>query len=151
MRPNLFRSKDFWAGLFLMAFGAGAVVVARNYPLGTSLRMGAGFFPTMLGMVLVLFGAILAARSHTSTDRIDGNWSPRAFIVVPLAVAAFGFLLDRVGFAPALLVLLIGSAAAGSEFRLAEVLVMAVVLTVACSAVFVWGLGLPYRIIALPW
>lgn len=151
MRPGLFRTKDFWAGLFLMGFGAAAVAIARGYPLGSSTRMGAGFFPMMLGMVLIVFGTILAARAHGGSERIEGGWSPRAFVVVPLALAAFAFLLDRIGFAPALVALLVGAAAAGPEFKWLEVLVMAAVLTVASVALFIWGLGLPWRVIAVPW
>lgn len=150
MRPGLFRTKDFWAGLFLMGFGAGAVAIARGYPLGSSTRMGAGYFPVTLGMVLVVFGVILTARARADSERVEGGWSPRAFVVVPLALAAFAFLLERVGFAPALVALLIGSAAAGREFRWPEVLVMTAVLTVASVALFVWGLGLPWRVITLP-
>ena len=151
MLPNLFRTKDFWAGLFLIIVGALAAGIARNYPMGSALRMGAGYFPMVLGWILVVFGVILLLRGFISTDRIDANWSPRAFIVIPLALAAFGLLLERAGFIPALFAVIIGSAAAGSEFRPIEVLVMALALTAMCVAVFIWGLGLPYSLIVSLW
>jgi len=142
--PN---SKDFWSGLMLIAIGAAAVFIARDYPFGTALRMGAGFFPVVLGVVLVLFGLYFAARGLRGGAQIEGNWSPRALIVLPLAFVAFGILMDHAGFVPAMLALMVGSAAAGTEFRIGEVLSLSVLLTVICVALFIWALGLPYPLI----
>ncbi len=153
MHPLKFdiRNQDFWAALMLIGIGAGAAVVARNYPMGTTLRMGAGYFPTMLGWLLVVFGCCLLFKSRRSSARIAPSWSPRAFIVLPLALALFGLLLDRVGFVPALVALIVGAAAAGNEFRIVEVLALAAALTVSAVVVFIWGLGLPYSLfIGLP-
>src|SRR5215831_10018471 len=127
-------SKDFWSGVMLIAIGAGAVFIARDYPFGTALHMGAGFFPVVLGVVLVLFGLYFAVRGLRSAIRIEGNWSLRALVVLPLAFVAFGVLMDRAGFVPAMVVLIVGSAAAGpefrmTEFRIVEVVVLAVLLT----------------------
>ena len=55
-------SKDFWSGIMLIAIGGGALVIGRDYPFGTALRMGAGFFPLVLGAGLVLFGVFFAVR-----------------------------------------------------------------------------------------
>jgi hypothetical protein len=137
-------SKDFWSGVMLIAIGAAALYIGRDYPFGTALRMGAGFFPIVLGAMLVLFGVYFVARGLRSGDRIEGNWSPRALVVLPLAFVLFGVLMQHTGFVPALLVLVVGSAMAGTEFRLVEVLVLAVLLTAMCVALFIWALGLPY-------
>ena len=143
--PN---SKDFWSGLMLIAIGAAAVFIARDYPFGTALRMGAGFFPVVLGVALVLFGLYFAARGlHASSTGIEGNWSPRALVVLPLAFVAFGVLMEHAGFIPAMLALMAGSAAAGTEFRWGEVLALSVLLTALCVALFIWALGLPYPLI----
>jgi len=140
-------SKDFWSGLMLIAIGAVAVLMARDYPFGTALRMGAGFFPVVLGAVLVLFGLYFAARGLRSSVKIEGNWSLRALVVLPLAFVLFGVLMEYAGFIPAMLVLIVGSAAAGTEFRLGEVLALSVLLTAMCVALFIWALGLPYPLI----
>jgi hypothetical protein len=137
-------SKDFWSGIMLIAIGGGALIIGRDYPFGTALRMGAGFFPLVLGAALVMFGVYFAIRGFKSHDRIEGNWSPRALIILPLAFVAFGLLMQHAGFVPALFVLVVGSAAAGTEFKLVEVLLLATFLTVLGVAVFVWALGLPY-------
>ena len=78
MWSNLFASKDFWGGLMLIALGGTTVLVSRAYPMGTVLRMGAGYFPTVLGGILVVFGLILLVKGVRSTDRIEPNWSPRS-------------------------------------------------------------------------
>jgi putative tricarboxylic transport membrane protein len=148
MKPGFLDSKDFWAGLMLIGVGTLAVVLARDYPLGTVVRMGPGYFPVGLGAVLVLFGIYVLVKGLRSADKIEAGWSPRALIVLPLALALFGFLMDRAGFVPALVVLIFGSAAAGSEFKLVEIVALTVVLTALSVAVFVWGLGLPYPLFA---
>jgi hypothetical protein len=58
--------------------------------------------------------------------------------------------IERIGFVPSLLLLIVGSAAASSEFRLLEAVSVGAVLTVLCVAVFIWGLGLPYPLLVLP-
>jgi Tripartite tricarboxylate transporter TctB family len=141
-------SKDFWSGVMLIAIGAVAVFMARDYPFGTALRMGAGFFPVVLGVILVLFGLYFAARGlRFSAPKIEGNWSLRALIMLPLAFVLFGVLMELAGFVPAMLALIIVSAAAGREFRAGEVLALSVALTAMCVALFIWALGLPYPLI----
>jgi 1-acyl-sn-glycerol-3-phosphate acyltransferase len=66
---------------------------------------------------------------------------------LPLSLVLFGLLMEHAGFVPALLVLIVGSAAAGTEFRLIEVLLLAVALTAFSVALFIWGLGLPYPLL----
>jgi hypothetical protein len=150
MWSNLFGSKDFWAGLMLIALGGTTVLVARAYPMGTVLRMGAGYFPTVLGGILVVFGLILLIRGVRSTDRIEPNWSPRALFVIPVTLILFALLVERIGFVPSLLLLIVGSAAASSEFRPIEAVSVGAVLTALCVAVFIWGIGLPYPLLVLP-
>jgi hypothetical protein len=145
---RLLNSKDFWSGVMLIAIGVTATFIARDYPFGTALRMGPGYFPTVLGAALALFGLYFLVRSLRSSEMIEGNWSIRALVIVPLAFVLFGALMDRAGFIPALAVLIVGSAAAGREFKLSEVALLTVVMIVFGVAVFIWGLGLPYPLIA---
>jgi hypothetical protein len=63
---------------------------------------------------------------------------------VPLSIVLFGVLVEHGGFVPALVVLVVVSAAAGREFRLGEVALLTALLTALSVVVFVWGLGLPY-------
>jgi putative tricarboxylic transport membrane protein len=146
--PGLLASKDFWSGVMLIAIGVAAIFIAKDYPFGTALRMGPGYFPIMLAAILVLFGLYLVVQGMRSSETVEGNWSLRALVIVPLSLVLFGVLMDRAGFIPAIVVLIFGSAAAGTEFKLVEVALLTVVLTVFCTAVFIWGLGLPYPLLA---
>jgi Tripartite tricarboxylate transporter TctB family len=139
-------NRDFWAGLMLMGAGAAALVLARGYPIGTVLSMGPGYFPRVLGGILVLFGLYVAITGLRRGGKIPAGWSPRALVVIPLAMVLFGVLVERAGFVPALVVLVVGSAAAGREFRLGEVALLTALLTALSVAVFIWGLGLPYQL-----
>ena len=144
MISGLFQKKDFWAGLMLIAFGAAAIIISRNYGFGSASRMGPGFFPTILGGILIVFGVYVTAMGLRSGERITQRLSYRSMLLPPLALVLFGILIDRVGFVPALVVLIFVSAASGKGFRFWEVLALTVVLVAASVALFIWGLGLPY-------
>lgn len=149
MKVNV-KNKDFWSGVMLLVIGGGAAYIARGYPMGTVLRMGSGYFPTILSGILALFGIALILRSMRTTESIEGGWSARGLIILPIAFALFGFLLDRAGFVPAILVLVIGAAAAGPEFKLLEALGLALFMAALGVAVFIYGLGLPYQFVVWP-
>jgi uncharacterized membrane protein len=147
MNFSIVNNKDFWAGLMLIAIGAVAVLIARDYPFGTALRMGPGYFPVVLGGVLILFGLAILAGGLRGGEPIAGSWSLRALVILPLSLILFGVLMQYAGFVPAMLVLIFGSATATSEFRSMEVLLFALGLTTLSVIVFVWGLGLPYPLL----
>lgn len=147
MKSALGNNKDFWAGVMLIAIGAGAMFIAQDYRFGSALRMGPGFFPTILGGILIAFGVCITAVGLRSGEKIKGNLSLRAFLLLPLSLVLFGILMDLAGFIPALAVLVFVSAASGREFKWGEVLLLTTVLTVASTALFIWGLGLPYPLI----
>jgi uncharacterized membrane protein len=140
-------NKDFWAGLLLIAIGAAAMFIARNYGFGTALRMGPGFFPVILGGLLIVFGVYMLASGLRQPEGIAGSWSLRAVVILPLSLVLFGVLMEHGGFVPAMLVLIFGSATASTEFKFVEVLLFSVGMTALSVAVFVWALGLPYPLI----
>lgn len=140
-------NRDLWAGLMLIATGAAATLLAREYPSGSVLRMGPGYFPRALGGILIVLGIAVLIMGLRGGEKVQGGWSPRALIVLPLSMVLFGVLVEHAGFVPAMAVLVFGSAAAGREFKLGEVLLLTGLLTALSVAVFVWGLGLPYPLI----
>jgi len=153
------RNKDLWSGAMLIAIGAVTMFIARNYPFGTTLRMGPGYFPIVLGGILILFGLYLATAGwrrnpptgpalqpaeHQETE----SWPLRGMILLPLAFILFGLLMTYAGFVPALLALIVVSALASPQFNLVEVVLLSLALTALSVALFVWGLGLPYPLFA---
>lgn len=129
--------------------GSGAMFIARDYPIGSATRMGPGYFPVALGGLMFLFGVYIMVQGILKKQTIEGGWSLRAWVILPIATVIFGYLVDHVGFVPALLTLVFLSAAAGSEFNFREVLYMAVILTVSSVALFIYALDLPYPL--FPW
>jgi hypothetical protein len=152
MSLEFLERKDFWSGVMLIVVGGGAMFIARNYQFGSSLRMGPGYFPVILSAALVIFGVYFVLQGlRAGAEKLEGTWSIRALIIVPISLVVFGLLIDRAGFIQAMLALIIISAAASKEFRLVEVLLFSVFLTAMCVVVFIWALGLPYELIAGIW
>jgi len=147
MKLEFQSNKDFWAGMMFFATGAGAMIVARHYPFGTTLSMGPGYFPMVLGGILIVFGAFIMLRGLRKSARIQGPWSFRALIMLPLSVVVFGILMNLAGFIPALASLVFLSAASSREFKFREVLLLTLFLGALSAAMFIWGLGLPYPLI----
>jgi putative tricarboxylic transport membrane protein len=146
---ELLNNKRFLAGLMFLAIGAVAIWMAQDYPIGSALRMGPGYFPIVLSGIMILFGIYELVLGIMKSDPVKGNWSIRALIVLPLAAVLFGILMEHGGFIPALVVLVFASAAASNEFKFMEVLISAVVLTIGSVGLFIYGLGLPYPLFSL--
>jgi hypothetical protein len=141
--------EDFWAGLMFIGFGAVAIVVARDYPMGTAMRMGPGYFPTYLGAIMVVIGAIMTGRGYRVEGERIGRWGWRPLLWLSAAFAAFGLLIEEAGFVLALLALIIASSLAGRDTRPFELVVLIAVLITGSVALFIYGLELPYRL--FPW
>lgn len=136
--------EDFWAGLMFIGFGILAIVVARDYPMGSAMRMGPGYFPTGLGIIMVALGAIITAMSFKIEGAKVGRFNFKAMILLTVAFILFGWGIDHIGFIPSLFILIFVSALAGREFKLMEVLILSAVLIVGNWALFIKGLELPF-------
>ena len=144
MKRVVGNNKDFWAGVTFFITGAVAMAIAWNYRFGSTLRMGPGYFPVVLSGIMIAFGLIIMLKGLRRGEKIKGNWSIRALILLPLSLVLFGILMRHAGFLPALVVLIFGSSAAGKEFKFLEVLPLTGLLVLLSWVVFVWGMGLPY-------
>lgn len=146
MKIRVRSSKDFFSGLLFIAFGVLAVKIAFHYPMGTALRMGPGYFPIVLGWLLVLIGVVIAARALWMSGEKMGPWPLWTMLLVIGAVLAFGFLVDFAGLILTIPVVVIISRMAGSEFRLCEVALLCLFLVLLALGIFVYGLNLPFKI-----
>ena len=137
--------KDFWSGLMFVATGLGFAAGATNYSFGTSARPGPGYFPFGLGILLAVLGGLVLFKS-LSVESEGGDpighigWKPLGLIT--LAVVLFGIALPRLGMIISLPLLIFVSSLAGDEFKLKEVIVNIVILTVGSWLVFIKGLNL---------
>ena len=134
--------KDFYAGLLFIAFGIGAIVIGSNYARGTAARMGPGYFPRILGILLILLGGILVLRAL----RLQGTPVPafkwRPTLIVLGSVVVFGLVVEHLGLMLSTIGLIFGASTASPEFRWKEALIMGIFFALLAIGVFVWGLKL---------
>ena len=143
-------SKDFWSGLLFCAAGVASAALARGYPMGTTMRMGPGYFPTVLGWLLALIGFVLIVRTLIQPGPAVGRLAYSKLGLIALSNILFALLLRRLGLAAALVLLVVMSAYASKRFRWPVATILAVGLAIGSSIVFVWLLGLPIPIRG-PW
>ena len=144
-------NRDFFAGLLYIFIGALGMFIARDYPFGSALRMGPGYFPSVLGGMMIAFGVAVMMMGVKNNEKMKPYWSFRALIMLPLATVVFGVMMEEAGFIPALLVLIPLSAAAGKEFKVVEIALLTIGLTILSTLLFIKGLGLPYPLIKGLW
>ncbi len=136
--------KDFWAGLMFIAFGLFFLFVARNYQMGSAVRMGPAYFPTVLGGMMAVLGGIVFLQSLVFAGPKIPKMSFKPIFFISLALILFGYLLKPLGFILALVIMIFVSAFGGHEFRAKEVTILAVLLIIFSVLVFVKGLTLPF-------
>jgi hypothetical protein len=149
--------KNFWGGVLFILIGLVFALIARGlklgdsvllagYTMGTPARMGPGFFPFYLGLMLIGLGVLIAwtgVRKHAGDDgKIEKfHWKPILYVLG--AVVGFGLLLKPIGMLLAGVLLVLGASLGSSEFNFRKILILAVILSVFCALVFVVGLKLP--------
>ncbi|WP_295525133.1 tripartite tricarboxylate transporter TctB family protein [uncultured Pseudacidovorax sp.] len=148
---------DFFSGVMFMAVGATFAVGSTNYTVGDGARMGPGYFPLMLGVLLALIGAVISLQAMV-VETADGGkigrwaWKPLAFVLG--ANLAFGVLLGglpsiglpAMGLIIAIFALTIIASMAGNQFNLRDSLILAVVLAVGSYLAFIVALKLQIQV-----
>ncbi|SHE29838.1 Tripartite tricarboxylate transporter TctB family protein [Lampropedia hyalina DSM 16112] len=147
--------KDFVAGLLFTVVGVAFALGARHYPVGTAARMGPGYFPMLLGVLLAVLGVAIALkavlrRGDAASDGAIGPWAWRPLLMVLSANFAFGVLLvglpglgiPSMGLVVAIYALVLLASLATRPVRWGETLGLATVLAVGSYLVFIRGLGL---------
>lgn len=157
MKPR--SQKDFASGLLFTVVGISFAVGADSFDIGTAARMGPGYFPLLLGVVLAVLGAVITFQSFGNKGVAETigaiAWRPLVFIL--LANLAFGVLLVGVptlgipafGLIVALYALVIISGFARPNHSLKESLILATILAIGSYGAFVYALNLQFPV--LPW
>jgi putative tricarboxylic transport membrane protein len=138
--------KDFWSGLIFLAFGLAAIVIARDYSMGSAGRMGPAYFPTMLGGILAVIGLAAVFRSLARTGEAVQKFALKEVTLILLATLLFGFLVRGAGLVVAIVGLVMLSGYASTKFKAGPFLVVAIGMAAFCSLIFVKGLSLPMPI-----
>jgi hypothetical protein len=141
--------KDFSAGLMFIGIGGVFALGASQYPMGTAVRMGPAYFPSILGWGTVALGLFVLIESLLVDDEAPSPTAWRPLILVIGSVMAFAALINTGGLITATVVQIILSALGGHEFKWKEAIISAVLMSVTVWAIFDKALGLPFKL--FPW
>jgi hypothetical protein len=137
--------KDFWAGLMFLGVGLFfAVWAVVNYQMGSAVRMGPAYFPTVLGGLMAFLGLMILAGSFVLEGPKMPTFNLRPMVMILIANIAYGYLMKPLGLVLATAVLVFVAALGGHEFKWKEVTILYIVLIVFSVLVFVKGLTLPF-------
>jgi hypothetical protein len=152
---NIKSQKDFFSGLMFMGVGAAFAWGATTYSIGSGARMGPGYFPLVLGLLLAMLGAIITFKAlviETEDGEKMGAWAWKPLFFIIVANLVFGVLLGglpsiklpAMGMIAAIYALTFIASLAGEEFKLKEVVILATVLAVMSYLGFIVLLKLQF-------
>ena len=150
-------NQDFASGVMFSAVGAAFAWGATTYTVGEGARMGPGYFPLMLGVVLALLGAVIMFQSlvvETEDGAPIGRWAWKPLAYILGANLLFGVLLGglpsiglpAMGLVIAIYALTIIASAAGQHFSLKASLILATILAIGSYLTFIVGLKLQFQV-----
>jgi hypothetical protein len=149
MKQQIFNKKDFYTGLIFIFFGIIAILEARHYVMGNAARMGPSYFPSIIGIILVLLGLIISVRPLWLSGNANERIVLGPLLLVTFAVLTFTVLIESLGLVLATLPLIVISSFGHVEFNLRKVIVLYLVLVASAVCVFVYLLKIPFRV--WPW
>lgn len=136
-------SQDFASGILFMAFGAIALYIGKDYPMGVWQRPGTGVLPAILSVLLLLTGLTLLIKGLLANGDAIGNWSWRPYFFTTLAVIAFGLLIDDLGLVVTTVISLTLCALGTAETRWMEFTMFLAIMIVIGVSMFICALGMP--------
>jgi len=149
--------KDFFSGLMFLVVGLAFAIGASNYTIGTGARMGPGYFPLILGVLMAILGAAICIGGLTKGpeggDKI-GKWAWKQIFFIIAANLLFGVLLaglpslgvPAMGLIVAIYGLAFVASLAGTHFHFKGVFILATILAAGSYAAFIWGLNLQFPV-----
>ncbi len=154
---NIKSQKDFFSGLMFTAVGVAFAWGATKYSLGTAARMGPGYFPTMLGVLMAILGGVIIFKSlvvETEDGDKVGSWAWKPLLFIIAANLLFGLMLGGLpkikfpafGLIVGIYVLTFVASLAGDEFKFKEVAVLATILAIMSYLAFIVLLKLQFPV-----
>ena len=146
MNPVARNAKGFWPGLVYVLIGSAAFYLSRDYGMGTAVKMGPAYFPTVLSGLLILIGSISIIRSFVKDGSPIGTVAVKGLALVTLSIVLFGVLARTAGMAIALPVMILVGAYGSTRFKWRYAIPLAIGITLFCILIFRVGLGVPLPI-----
>ncbi len=149
--------KDFFSGLMFTVVGASFAYGATSYNIGSGGRMGPGYFPLLLGVILAILGSAIMFKAlvvETQDGEKIGKWAWKPLFFIIAANLLFGVLLGglpsvgipALGLIAAIFGVTIVASLAGDTFKLKEVLILSVVLSIGSYLAFIKLLNLQFPV-----
>lgn len=142
--------KDFIAGLLFIATAALFGYGTLELPIGTAFRMGPGYFPMVLCIMLAILGVVVLMNGIVLDGGKITNFTWRGLLNIVLPVVFFGATLRGLGFVLSLAITVFFVSIASTHFNVRTTLINVAVLVFAGWLIFIWGLGLPIQVFG-PW
>ena len=142
---NTINKTDAVAGILFILVGLFFGINALAMDLGTSLRMGPGYFPLVLAGLLIVLGAFIVASSFKSVAEEMTAYAWRGMLFILPAPVFFGLTVRGLGFVPSIFVTTLIAAMASLKMKTGPAVLLAAGVTVFCTLVFSYALGLPFR------
>jgi hypothetical protein len=136
--------KDLLVGLIYIVVGSVAFVLSHFYDMGTLLQMGPGYFPALVGVIMVGLGVLsifIGLRRKTPDPITKVNVEP--LLLVLAGALSFSYLIERAGLFVAVAALLFFACLRRLLSNPIEVIATYAVLAIFSAGVFIYGFGLP--------
>ena len=146
-KASFWDNAHFVGGLLTLALGALVLLESSGYSRGSLLRMGPGYFPTILGVALLILGLLLAVGGIREMPEKIARPEIRSLTSISLALILFAITLPRFGLAPAIALLVPISALASPSGRPWPTIVLTIALIGFAWLLFVQLLSLPLALL----
>ena len=140
-------SADLYLGLLLLLISAVALWYVSGLEIGTVRRMGSGFFPMILALILAGFGLTLAIKGLVAVGVSVGPMSLRPVVAILLSFIVFALLIDRVGLICAIFAQIAVAHFASDETKSYQSVAFAIVLAILSAGIFVGVLKMPVELL----
>ena len=132
-------------GAIFVATGLFFAIQSLGLEIGTAFRMGPGYFPLFLAVILIALGAIVIVQATRVEGEPIGPIAWRGMMLILPAPIFFGLTVRGLGFLPSIFLTALIAAFASAKMKPLMALVVAAGVTLFSFAVFSYALGLPFQ------
>jgi len=147
-----FNRKEFWASFLMLFIGIATIVGSQNYQMGSLVRMGPGYFPLMLGVLLTAIAALILFSPESLTeDAVDEDEvilsmpeQIKTWVLVVGSVVLFIIVGKYGGLVPATFVMCTTAALGDKGNTLKTAVILGVIMSIISAGLFVYGLQIQF-------